>query len=144
MYISAESEGDYTSALGMQQIEAGKVAELMGVANKIHQESDHPSIPGLKIGQLGGPIWELVQLITKVMNETGGVLIKGGYPNLGAFVLEALQEGEKAKDKGADSPAPECEVILERVRNQLIKRFGCPLNTYAFGRLSAPFQRFKT
>jgi len=112
MYITADSEGEYLSAHGMQQVEAGKIAELMGVADKIHKEKDHASIPGLKIGELGGPVWEVVELVTRVLKETGDVLVKGGYPNLGAFVLEGFKEGEKAKLSGPNS---ECDVILERL-----------------------------
>lgn len=115
LYITADSEGDYLSAQGMQQVDSGKIAELMGVADKIHQEKDHASIPGLKIGELGGPIWEVVDLVTKVLKETGDVLVKGGYPNLGAFVLEAFKEGERVKGQQTGSPNPECDIILERV-----------------------------
>ncbi|KAH8079438.1 hypothetical protein BXZ70DRAFT_1012631 [Cristinia sonorae] len=115
MYITADAEGDYLSARGMQRVEAGKIAELMGVADKIHQEKDHESIPGLKVGQLGGPMWELVELITKVLHETGDVLVRGGYLNLGVFVLEALKEGEKAKAKESSNPNASADVILERL-----------------------------
>ncbi|KAK7685337.1 hypothetical protein QCA50_011701 [Cerrena zonata] len=117
MYISSDTDGDLLSATGMQNIEEGKVAELMNVANKVHQEKPHKDLPGIMVGELGGPIWEVVQLITKVLRETGDVLVKGGYPNLGAFVLEALKEGEKARQRAAPTDVdPECDVILERVR----------------------------
>ena len=65
----------------------------------------------MTVGELGGPVWELVQIIARTLNETGEALVDGGYPDLGAFVLEALKEGEKAKAAGGD----ECEVALERV-----------------------------
>lgn len=117
MYITADSEGDYLSAQGMQSVQAGKIAELMGVADKIHQERDHESIPGLRVGQLGGPVWEVVELVTRVMKETGDVLVRGGYPNLGALVLEAFKEGEKVR---SDDPNTECDVILERVRTIIL------------------------
>jgi len=112
MYITSDTEGDYTSAKGMQSITGGKVAEFMGVAHKVHQEKDHKDIPGVKIGELGGPIWELVQLVTNVMRETGSALVNGGYPSLGAFVVEALKEGQKASSDGPDSM---CDVVLERL-----------------------------
>ena len=57
------------------------------------------------------PVWEVVQLITRTLQQTGEALSKGGYPDLGSFVLEALKEGEKAKKAGGD----EAEVALERV-----------------------------
>ena len=85
----------------------------MGVADKVHVERSHASIPGLKVGELGGPVWEVVQMVTQVMNETGDVLVQGGYPDLGSFVLEALQEGEKVRRDGDEEAA--CDAILERV-----------------------------
>lgn len=100
------------SARGMQDIQEQKVAELMRVS--LHVERPHESIPGLTVGELGGPMHELVKLITGTLNETGLILVKAGYPDLGSFVLEALQEGEKVKSRakvGAD-----VDVILERVR----------------------------
>jgi len=117
MYISSGSEGDMLSAHGMMNTEEGKIAELMGVADKIHQEKPHKDIPGLTVGKLGGPAWELVQLVTEALKQTGEVLVKGGYPNLGAFVLEALKEGEKARhdEKKHEFVDPECDVILERL-----------------------------
>lgn len=118
LYISSSigGEGDLLSARGMQSIDEGKVAELMGVADKVHTEKKHASIPGVTVGELGGPVYEVVQMITRVLQETGEVLVKGGYQDLGAFVLEALKEGEKARRKAADENGePECEVILDRV-----------------------------
>ena len=113
LYISSSvgAEGDLLSARGMQNITEGKVAELMNVAEKVHVEKPHATLPAVKVGELGGPLWELVQLVTKVMKETGDILVKGGYQDLGAFVLEALKEGEKARKKNED----ECDVIVERV-----------------------------
>lgn len=109
---STGGEGDLLSARGMQDIQEQKVAELMRVS--LHVERPHESIPGLTVGELGGPMHELVKLITGTLNETGLILVKAGYPDLGSFVLEALQEGEKVKSRakvGAD-----VDVILERVR----------------------------
>ena len=120
MYLTAVtgSGENLLSAKGMRAIEEGKVAELMGLADKVHVEKPHATIPGVVVGELGGPVWEVVQLVTKVMRETGDVLVKGGYSDLGAFVLEALKEGEKAKQDPAnvDKVNADCDVILERVR----------------------------
>jgi len=110
MYISEGAGGGYLSARGMQAVSAQEVAELMGVAGKVHVERAHESIPGLTVGELGGPVWELVSLVTGVLNETGTVLVEGGYPDLGAFVLEALKAGGKARE-----PETACEVVLERL-----------------------------
>ncbi|KAI0633658.1 hypothetical protein C8Q77DRAFT_1217987 [Trametes polyzona] len=111
-YISSSTgAGDYFSARGMKEITETTVADLMRVTDAIHEERPHESIPGLTVGELGGPVWEVVQLITKTLQETGEALVKGGYPDLGSFVLEALKEGEKAKKAGGD----EAEVAVERL-----------------------------
>ena len=118
LYISSSvgDEGDLLSARGMQAIEVGKVADLMGVAGKIHIDKPHGSLPGVTVGELGGPVWEVVEMVTRVLRETGDFLVNSGYQDLGAFVLEALKEGEKARRRNDDSQEnPECDVILERV-----------------------------
>ncbi|KAI0743411.1 hypothetical protein C8Q80DRAFT_1106852 [Daedaleopsis nitida] len=108
---SAGAAGDYFSARGMQAIDASTVADLMGVMHAIHVERPHEQIPGVTVGELGGPVWEIVQIIAKTLNETGEALISGGYPDLGNFALECLKEGEKARQADED----ECEVVLEKL-----------------------------
>jgi hypothetical protein len=112
---STGGEGDLLSAQGMQNIQEQKVAESMGVS--LHVEKPHESIPGVTVGELGGPMYELVKLITGTLNETGSVLVKAGYPDLGSFVLEALHEGRKAKSE--NNVGADVDVILER----LVKAF---------------------
>jgi hypothetical protein len=111
MYITSTTgeENDLLSARGMKAVHEAKIAELLGV--DIHVEVPHATIPAVTVGQLGGPIYELVKLIARVLNQTGDVLLKGGYPDLGSFVLEALKEGNKSKSNGAD-----IDIVLERVR----------------------------
>ncbi|KAI0674787.1 hypothetical protein C8Q78DRAFT_1008885 [Trametes maxima] len=111
-YISSSTgAGDYFSARGMQNMTETTVADLMNVTDAIHVERPHEKIPGLTVGELGGPVWEVVQLIAKTLKETGDALVASGYPDLGNFVLEALKEGEKAKKAGGD----EAEVTVERL-----------------------------
>ena len=105
---SATGEGDLLSAKGMQKISLVMVAELLRI--DLHVERPHGTLPGVTIGELGGPLHELVKLITDVLNETGRLLVDYGYPNLGSFVLAALEEGKKAGDEAL-------EVVLERVRH---------------------------
>ena len=120
LYLTSSTggEGDLLSARGLQSIESGKVAELMGVADKVHVEKPHAQIPGVVVGELGGPVWEVVLLITRVMNETGDVLVKAGYQDLGSFVLEALKEGQKIQKNKPDVESAEaaCDAILDQVR----------------------------
>jgi hypothetical protein len=97
----------------MQSISIAKVAELMRV--NLHVERPHETLPGVTVGELGGPLYELVTLITTVLNETGTVLVNGGYTNLGSFVLEVLEEGARVQaNQNAESSL---EVVLARVSN---------------------------
>ncbi|KAF8482981.1 hypothetical protein DFH94DRAFT_627090 [Russula ochroleuca] len=114
LYLSSatDGEGDLLSAMGMQTLSEAKIAELLGVS--LHTERQHERIHGLTIGQVGGPGWELVQLLKTLLDETGKVLVNGGYPNLGSFVAEALKEGARvAHDKG--DPAVAADVVLEQL-----------------------------
>jgi len=108
---SSGDEGDFLSAKGMQAIGDEKVAELMGVS--LFSERPHETISGLTVGELGGPLYELVTLIRGVLNGTGEVLVNMGYPNLGSFVVEALKEGEKARSD--INPGADVDVVLERL-----------------------------
>jgi hypothetical protein len=113
LYLSSAPETggtDWLSARGMQAIDIATVAEMMNV--KIHEERPHETIPGLTVGALGGPVYELVKLLTGAMNSTGEVLVQGGYPDLGAFVAEALREGERTGQKNADGALG---VVVERL-----------------------------
>jgi hypothetical protein len=113
LYItSSADEEDLLSARGIQNISEARVAELMRV--NVHTERPHETLQHVTIGELRGPMYDLVKLVTRVLNETGGILVNMGYPDLGMFVSEALKEGRKAlsdRNNHAD-----VEVILERVR----------------------------
>jgi len=98
LYLSSTVEADCMSAGGMVALDHQKVADLMGVLQHIHVEAPHNSIPGIVVGELGGPIFELVQLTTKILNETGRALQSGGYPDLGTFLLEALKKAKGDPD----------------------------------------------
>ena len=109
LYISSvPGEDDLLSAHGLRTIQMSKIAELMGIS--LHIERPHETIPGITVGELGGSLYDLVKLITSVLNETGQILVQSGYANLGLFVAEALQQGGKVNSKAA------IEVILERVK----------------------------
>ncbi|KAJ7755703.1 hypothetical protein DFH07DRAFT_821508 [Mycena maculata] len=112
LYItSSVDEDDLLSARGIQNISEGKVAELMRV--NVHTERPHENLQHVTIGELRGPMYDLVKLVTRVLNETGGILVNSGYPDLGMFVLEALKDGRKARSDEDDHA--DVEVILERL-----------------------------
>lgn len=58
-------------------------------------------------------MYELVGLVKRTLNETGEMLAQSGYPDLGTFVVEALQEGLKARDE--EDPGKEVDIVLEQV-----------------------------
>ncbi|KAJ3539263.1 hypothetical protein NMY22_g4810 [Coprinellus aureogranulatus] len=92
MYItSTSSESDYLSAQGLKSISTATVAEMIGV--DLHIEKAHPSLHGVTVGELGGPLYEYVKRVSETLNQTGQVLLDSGYPNLGFLVLEALRGG---------------------------------------------------
>ncbi|KDR75389.1 hypothetical protein GALMADRAFT_249435 [Galerina marginata CBS 339.88] len=94
MYItSTTGEGDLLSAKGLRTIDISKIAEFMGVS--LHVERPHDTIPGVVVGELGGPLYQLVELIASVLNETGRILEDTGYPDLGSFVAETLERTRK-------------------------------------------------
>ena len=88
-----------------------QVAEHMGVT--IYVERPHETIPGLTVGELGGPIFEVVKLISSTLIETGQILDASGYSDLGSLVLESLKEGGKADIKAS------LGIVLERVCHSL-------------------------
>ncbi|KAJ7594722.1 hypothetical protein C8J56DRAFT_778357, partial [Mycena floridula] len=109
MFLSSSvGDGDLLSAKGMQTISTGTVTDLMRVT--VHIERPHETIPALTVGELGGPLYELVKLITKVLTETGEILVHNGYPDLGSFIAETLNGAAKASSKDI-----EIELILEKI-----------------------------
>jgi hypothetical protein len=111
LYISSGEE-DLLSAQGLRTLQMSKIAEMMGIS--LHIERLHETIPGVTIGELGGPLYNLVKLISSVLNETGQILADLGYVNLGLFVAEALQQGGKVLSSSGSEAA--VEIILERVK----------------------------
>lgn len=105
----------------MASISEATVAELMRLP--VHEERPHPSLPGVTVGERGGPGLAVVRLVTGALNSTGAVLVQGGYPNLGAFVLEALKEGEKAAASAANSETDPDLAALNVIVERLVRAF---------------------
>ena len=114
MYLTGQ-DSELLLAKGMQTIQEQQVAELLQVG--LHVEKPHATIPGVTVGVLGGPMYELVALITRTLNETGDVLVNSGYKDMGSFMVEALKEGEK--HKSADTSGADVEIVLERASRQI-------------------------
>ncbi|KAJ7124914.1 hypothetical protein C8R44DRAFT_781783 [Mycena epipterygia] len=112
LYITSSTDGDdLLSARGMQNISEGRVAELMRVS--VHTEKPHETLAHVTVGELRGPMYDFVKLVTRVLNETGEILVNTGYPDLGMFVLEALKDGRKARSD--TNHHADVEFILERL-----------------------------
>ncbi|KAJ7072426.1 hypothetical protein C8F01DRAFT_1103966, partial [Mycena amicta] len=92
MYISDEG---LMTAHGMQNISQAKIAELMNV--KLHIERPHETLP-VVVGELGGPMYDLVKLVTGTLNETGDILVNKGYSDLGVFIAQVLQTAQTNVD----------------------------------------------
>ena len=89
MYLSsATGQGDLLTAKGMRTIKPQQIAELMSI--KIYVERSHETLPGVTVGELGGPMYDLAKLISTTLNETGEILERSGLPDLGSFVLRSL------------------------------------------------------
>lgn len=108
---NAESGGvDWLSTKGLILLNDEKIASLLNI--NLYVETPHDKLPGVTVGKLGGPLYELVVLIRTVLNETGGILEQNGYPDFGSFVRQAFIEGHSG------SPPAE-ETIVQRVSRQL-------------------------
>ncbi|KAG6331551.1 hypothetical protein ID866_7536 [Astraeus odoratus] len=112
LYLSSSTgQGNLLSAKGMQTITEQQIAGLMSV--NLHVEKQHSEIPGLTVGKLGGPIYDLVKLITSTLRETGAILETMGDPDLGTFVVRALKDVGTAK-RNTD-PNTSVDVILSKL-----------------------------
>ncbi|KIK81242.1 hypothetical protein PAXRUDRAFT_832980 [Paxillus rubicundulus Ve08.2h10] len=101
LYLSsATGQDDLLSAKGMKSITPQQVAEFLSV--NIHVERPHEELPGVTIGELGGPIYELVNLIRTTLNETGEILEQSGVPDLGSFVLRSLTSKRSGGNASVD------------------------------------------
>ncbi|KAG8739502.1 hypothetical protein FRC10_005565 [Ceratobasidium sp. 414] len=109
MYI--DSDLGLMTAQGWDRLTTAQIAGLMNLS--LHEEKPHPTIPGLIVGELGGPLNELVGLIVTTLKEAGQVLIKGGYDDLGAFVVEALEEAKRVGASQGTGPSP--DLMVERL-----------------------------
>ncbi|KAH7108133.1 hypothetical protein BKA62DRAFT_681193 [Auriculariales sp. MPI-PUGE-AT-0066] len=85
------------TAQGMCEAEAGVVATAIGL--NVHEDRQHPSIPGLTIGELGGPAYDFVCLVVQALRETGTALVQMGCSDLGAFTLQCLNDARGDAEK---------------------------------------------
>ncbi|KAF7315295.1 NAD+ kinase [Mycena indigotica] len=92
LYISDES---LMTSHGWKSVNEFKIAELMNV--QIHVERPHETLP-VVVGELGGPMYEIVKLVTATLNETGAILQDSGYTDMGFFIAQILQRAQANVD----------------------------------------------
>lgn len=77
------------SAKGLESMTIDGIANMAQLP--MIEEVDHPSLEGVQIGQrtkLARMVGEIVQ----ILNNTGEVLRRGGYQNLGTFAIECAKK----------------------------------------------------
>ena len=77
------------SAKGLESMTIDGIANMAQLP--VIEEVDHPNLEGVQIGQrtkLARMVGEIVQ----VLNNTGEVLRRGGYQNLGTFAIDCAKK----------------------------------------------------
>ncbi|WFC99360.1 hypothetical protein MYAM1_002104 [Malassezia yamatoensis] len=93
MYLSDEKA---LSAENLTKVTATQLATVLGVDT--HTESQHPTLPFVTMGNIGGPLHEPLQLIATACQAAGQFLEKNGQKSLGLYVLDACSEAQHAAD----------------------------------------------
>lgn len=81
-------------------------------------EKNHPTLPGVRVGERDKDAVEIVGLVLKVVNETGKILLEAKASDLGDWVAGTLQD---AKD---DTPVARCNYLVSKVGHS-----SCSCNT---------------
>ena len=90
----------------LQSMPIDKVAELFGMALAVDKPVDGPNAAFMTLSE-PSPLRPLVERLTKVMNETGDILQRGGHASLGAFVLDSARRHFEANGKALAVPIVE-------------------------------------
>ncbi|GAA6004047.1 hypothetical protein JCM10207_006531 [Rhodosporidiobolus poonsookiae] len=97
LVLSAYLAGTDTSSpslLSTAGMLAATPASLAGLARiQTHTEKDHPTLgAAVRVGEKDAEAWEILELLTGVLNETGGILQGLGKKDLGSWVREKLEQ----------------------------------------------------
>jgi hypothetical protein len=79
------------SAKGLESMTIDGIANMAQLS--MIEEVDHPNLEGVQIGQrtkLARMVGEIVQ----ILNNTGEVLRRGGYQNLGTFAIDCAKKSD--------------------------------------------------
>lgn len=116
LYITQPTDGageSLLSARGLAGLKGETLEQIWGVSS--YTEQPHESLPGVTVGQRGGDMNDVVQLIVGCCNETGKILLDAGYASLGQYVMQVIGEAEKMIDSEGDDAA--ADYIVEKVRS---------------------------
>jgi len=91
-YLSADPNDSSSSILSTSGMISSSVASLASLTQiKTHSEKDHETLgPAVKVGTKDPDAFEVLELLEKVLKETGGVLTELGYESLGEWFKEEL------------------------------------------------------
>ncbi len=102
------------SAAGLQSLTSDEIAQIWGVS--LFQESQAPlgssSSPAVMLGQRGGEMNDIVQMIIDLCHETGQRLQQAGFKDLGSLVLSALRDGQRISESSSISDEAAIGTVL--------------------------------
>ncbi|KAK9702217.1 hypothetical protein K7432_011345 [Basidiobolus ranarum] len=104
MHIS----GQALTAAALSELTISDISNMFGLP--LHDEKDHPTMPGLRIGE-PHILRTFADKITKVLNDTGDALTTHGYSSFPKFILDVTKP---PNDKPEDWKGPSA---AELVRN---------------------------
>ncbi|WFD29090.1 hypothetical protein MSPP1_000095 [Malassezia sp. CBS 17886] len=102
LYLTPADDGvPPLSAKGLQGVRAASLAQILGVST--HTESQHPTLPFVTVGTVGGPLQEPLELLATMCNDAGKFLDAHGKKDLGTYVLDAFADALAAAPEHIDS-----------------------------------------
>lgn len=84
MYLSTDDCNSALDAQALERVTPSTLAQLLGVPT--HTEKPHPSLPGVVMGTIGGPLHEPLDMAAKMCTETAAFLKARQHKNLASYV----------------------------------------------------------
>jgi len=103
MYLSADEGDSALDTLALERVTPSTFAQLLGVPT--HSETPHPSLPGVVVGTIGGPLREPFEMAAKMCVETAAFLKASRHEHVESCIVEGLAEVPAFYD-ALDSPYP--------------------------------------
>ena len=93
MYLSADEGDSALDTLALERVTPSTLAQLLGVPT--HSETPHPSLPGVVVGTIGGPLREPFEMAAKMCVETAAFLKARQHKNLASYVWEVCEQASR-------------------------------------------------